>query len=392
MASRIFSLLHSFTSSLTIVTTTPEPTPTLIYPRRTLIRRTMRVVGGAMMHLLARVSINHMGRFPRSGRLIVVGNHNAALEAAMMVVLSPRIVELIATGEIPLDPRYARLIHTYGIIPIQRGQMDRVALNSALDVLKQEGVVGIFPEGGIWESQIKKGRTGVAWLSYMSGAPVLPIGFGGIDGALAAAFKFKRPRLTMNVGELIPAVKIDEARAKKEALQDATDHIMDAIAALIPQEDKDRWNHVRDERFELRLHATGSDGSLLELPPDLRPAQPAMLAKFFHRPLMLDVFVRNLELPAQALQRLDTERDPRALAEATGVVLGYLEKNPHFLSYRFGYEEAAGMHDGLTKLRDLGRWLAERGGALHIVPVRRYKRQDSDAEIVEERVGGVPAL
>lgn len=369
--------------------TLPSPFP---YPRRTFIRRTMRVLGGVLMHMLARVTINNLERFPRSGPLIVVGNHNAALEAAMMVVLSPRIVELIATGEIPLDPRYARLIHTYGIIPIQRGQMDRVALNSALDVLKQNGVVGIFPEGGIWESQIKKGRTGVAWLSYMSGASVLPVGFGGIEGAIAAAFKFKRPHLTMNIGELIPAVKIDEAKAKKEALQDATDHIMNAIAALIPQEDKERWNIIRDERFELRLHATDASGSPLEIPSELVPQEPGMLAKFFHRPLMLDVFVRNLELPVQPLQQLETVRDPRALSEAAGVVLGYLEQNPHFLSYRFGYDEAAGMHDGLTKLRDLGRWLAERSGQLHVVPVRRYKRKNSDEEILEERVGGIPAL
>lgn len=344
------------------------------------------------MHLLARVEINGMERFPRSGPLIVVGNHNAALEAGMMVVLCPRIVELIATGEIPMDPRYARIIHTYGIIPIQRGSMDRVALNAALDVLKQGGVVGIFPEGGIWESQIKKGRTGVAWLSYMSGAPVLPVGFGGVDGALAAAFKFKRPGLSMNIGELIPALKIDESKAKKEALQDATDHIMNAIAALIPEADKQRWNRIQDERFELCLHATDPSGAPLDIPAELHPAQPELLAKFFHRPLMLDVFVRNLNLPAKALQQLDTMRDPRALAEAAQVILGYLEQNPHFLSYRFGYEEAAGMHDGLTKLRDLGRWLAERGGGLHVVPVRRYKRRGSDDEIVEERVGEVPAL
>jgi 1-acyl-sn-glycerol-3-phosphate acyltransferase len=352
----------------------------------------MRIFGGGLMHLLARVQVNNAAGFPRTGPLIVVGNHNAALEAAMMVVLSPRIVELIATGEIPMDPRYARLIHSYGIIPIQRGSMDRVALNAALDVLKQEGVVGIFPEGGIWESQIKKGRTGVAWLSYMSGAPVLPVGFGGVEGALAAAFKFKRPQLTMNVGELIPAVKVDEAKAKKDALQESTDYIMGQIAALIPEEDKKRWNRIRDERFELRLHATDPAGVPLEIPPEMLPAQPGMLAKFFHRPLMLDVFVRNLELPVQPLQQLETVRDPRALAEAAHVILGYLEQNPHFLSYRFGYEEAAGMHDGLTRLRDLGRWLAGRGAALHIIPVRRYKRRDSDVEIVEEQVGGIPAL
>ena len=43
-------------------------------------------------------------------------------------------------------------------------------------------------------------------MSQQAQAPVLPIGFGGIKGALDEMFRLKRPRLSMNVGELIPPV------------------------------------------------------------------------------------------------------------------------------------------------------------------------------------------
>jgi 1-acyl-sn-glycerol-3-phosphate acyltransferase len=292
-----------------------------------------------------------------------------------------------------MDPRYARLISTYGYIPIRRGDMDREALNGALDVLKQGGVVGIFPEGGIWESSAKKGRSGVAWLSYYADAPILPIGFGGVDGAIGGMLKLKRPRLTMNIGHIIPPVRPDaEGKSRKEALQDAANMIMKQIEALIPEADKQRWNRIRDERFELQLRVTAANGTEVHLPDELPLDNGLMLAKFFHRPLLLDVFSRNLKLPVQALQHLDTEHNPKQLADAIQQALNYLETNPHFLSYRFGYDEGSGMRNGLKELHDIARWAETKGYQVHVTPIRRYRRRGSEDEIVENKPGDIPAL
>ncbi|MEO8611609.1 MAG: lysophospholipid acyltransferase family protein [Chloroflexota bacterium] len=363
------------------------------YPRKPILRNTLRFMGRGLMSLLARPSINGLENLPKTGPLILVGNHVAMLEAVMMVLYVPWLIELIGTGEIPMDPRYASIINTYGYIPIRRGDMDREALNAALDVLKQGGVVGIFPEGGIWETTVKKGRTGVAWLSYQSNAPIVPIGFGGVDGAMKAATQFKRPRLVMNIGETIPAVRSDvKGKSRKEVLQDSANMIMTRIEALIPEEDKRRWNRIKDERFELNLNIETADGNPVLLPDELAFTRPDMLAKFFHRPLMLDVFARNLKLPVQALQHLDTEHDGKHIADATQAALGYLDTNPHFLTYRFGYDEGAAMQGGLKQLQAVGLWAAQNGYKLSLTPIRRYRRRGSEDEIVEDRPGGVPVL
>jgi 1-acyl-sn-glycerol-3-phosphate acyltransferase len=368
-------------------------TVSIPYPRKPLLRGTFRLLGRAMMSLLTRTTINGMENLPKEGPLILVGNHVAILEAVMMVLYSPWLIEVVGTGEIPFDPRYAPLINTYGYIPIRRGDVDREALNGALDVLKQGGVVGIFPEGGIWESSMKKGRTGVAWLSYQSQAPIAPIGFGGVEGALANALKLKRPRLVMNIGTVIPPIQQDvPGKSRKEALQDGANLIMQHIEALIPEDDKRRWNRIRDERFELRLTITAPDGKMVDIPDELAFKRPEMLSKFFHRPLLLDVFSRNLNLPVQPLQRLSTERDPKQLGDATQVVLGYLETNPHFLSYRFGYDEAASMKLGLEQLLEIARWAEGQGYQMTITPIRRYRRRGSDEEIMEDQPGNIPAL
>jgi len=363
------------------------------YPRKPILRGTLRLMGRGLMSLLARPTVNGLENLPKSGPLILVGNHVAMLEAVMMVLYVPWLIELIGTGEIPMDPRYAPIINTYGYIPIRRGDMDREALTAALDVLKQGGVVGIFPEGGIWETAIKRGRTGVAWLSYQANAPIVPIGFGGVDGAIKAVTQFKRPRLAMNIGEVIPAVRSDvDGKSRKEALQESANMIMQRIEALIPDEDKRRWNRIKDERFELKLTLQKADGSAVFLPDELPLTRPDMLAKFFHRPLMLDVFARNLKLPVQALQHLGTEHNPKGLADAAQAALGYLDTNPHFLTYRFGYDEGAAMQAGLIQLRDIGRWAEQHGYQLTVQPIRRYRKRGSEAEIVEDQPGNIPSL
>ncbi len=368
-------------------------TLSISYPRKPVLRGVVRLLGRTAMSLLTRTSVTGIENLPKKGPLIMVGNHVAVFEAAMMVLYAPWLIELVGTGEIPLDPRYAPIANTYGYIPIRRGDMDRGALTAALDVLKQGGVVGMFPEGGIWESSVKRGRTGVAWLSYQSDAPIVPVGFGGIDGAIAGIAKLKRPRLVMNIGNVIPPVRIvDDEKSRKAALQEAADMIMGRIEALVPEEDKRRWNRIRDERFELRMELSASDGSVVELPESLAMTRPDMLAKFFHRPLLLDVFSRNLKLPVQPLQQLHTAPQASEIAAAIQAALDYMETNPHFLSYRFGYDEGAAMQTGLRQLQTIARWADEHGYQLSVTPVRRYRRRGSEEEIVEDRPGGVPAL
>jgi 1-acyl-sn-glycerol-3-phosphate acyltransferase len=362
------------------------------YPRRRFLRKSIRFVGRALTGLLTRLTITGRENLPTRGPLIVVGNHVAMLEAALMVLYTPWEIELMAAGEIPLDPRYAPFANTYGYIPVRRGAMDRQAMNQALGVLRQGGVIGMFPEGGIWESAFKRARTGVAWLSYHATAPIVPVGFGGIDGALTAALKFERPRLSMNIGAVMPPIQGQGDKPLKVILEEGARAVMSQVEALVPEEDKRRWNRIQDERFELELSVYRRDGTPVELPDNLTLSRPEMLSKFFHRPLLLDVMSRNLELPVQALQRLDAENDPQRLADAAQVALGYLDQNPHFLSYRFGYEQGSGMKTGLLELRDIGRWAQERGYRLMVTPIRRYRRRGSDEEIVEGKPGSLPPL
>lgn len=355
------------------------PQYAITYPRRVILRFFLRLLGRFLMSVLARPTINGMENLPKSGPLILVGNHVAIIEVLMMALYVPWPIEMIGTGDIPVDPRFAWVVQLWGFIPVTRGSVDRNELKVPLDVIKQNGVIGIFPEGGIWSTTMKRARTGVAWLSYRTNAPVVPIGFGGMRGALQAALAFKRPRLVMNIGETLPPVDVKiEGKSRKQALDDAANTIMSHVEMLIPEAEKQDWQQIQDERFDFSLIIQTDQGET-----EQTVAHAQGLGRFFHTPVILDVMARNMHLPVKPLQQIDRAHDPADIATALAVALSFFDNHPHFLSYRFGYDRAEAMVAGVVELRDLARQLAANGQPIRLKPIRRYHDRTSGTEITE---------
>jgi 1-acyl-sn-glycerol-3-phosphate acyltransferase len=355
------------------------------YPRKVVARTLLRGIARALFALLARVKVTGLENLPKQGPVILAGNHVAMIETILMLAYPPYQVEMVAVGDIPWDKRFAPMINAYGVIPIKRGSMDREGTAMMLDVLKQGGIIGMFPEGGIWETGNKGARTGVAWLSNKANAPVVPIGFGGIAGAIGGIVALKRPIMTMNIGQPIPPIGVDvSGKSRKDALEEGANLVMERIQALIPAEERQQQNIVEAERFDFECIVKTTSGETIT--PEITITQKEALSKFFHRTELLDVLARNLERPVQALQRLDS--DPSQIAAASQEVLKYLiAENPQFLNYRFSYETGAAMQAGITELRDLAQWAAQKGYTLTLKPLRWYRMAGSNEEVVEDKPG-----
>lgn len=356
------------------------------YPRRTLWRRIWRLIVRTLAVLFVNGEIKGRRNFPKEGPVIIVANHTAFLEIAMLIAYAPYQIEFLTTGDIPLEPRFAFWAKLYGYIPVKRGSMDRKAMAKAVGVLEQGGVIGLFPQGGIWETKVTQARTGVAWLSQKGNAPVVPIGFGGTSGSFERAIRFKRPQITMNVGQPIPPTPTQiEGLSRKETLEHSAGEIMNAVYDLIPQWEKDSWQFVAEESYTLEIVFTHNGQPVQPGADAPTVAEAVSVSTFFHRPRLLDAMRRNLELNVGALEHLDTQRDPAAFADALDIVLGYVNHdNPFFLTYRFGNDEGKAMAAGLAQLRDVARWAAGAGYAMNIMPVRRF-RMEGQTETTEQR-------
>jgi hypothetical protein len=230
-------------------------------------------------------------------------------------------------------------------------------------VLRQDGWLGVFPEGGFWEPGKQKAQTGAAWLSYMGVAPVLPIGFGDTRGKMADVFAFKRPSFEMNIGEVLPPVVLNQTRSRKDALQQAADRIMDAVWALVPDEEKCRKeSRPENEVFTFDLQILDSSGGIVPIPADLAIGDGSWISRFAHRPNLIDSIRDYIFLPVQVLKELHRKPPAEEIRAAAHSMLEYVEnKNPQYFNYRYGYEAGAAFHNSFRQLRALMQWVIDHG-------------------------------
>jgi 1-acyl-sn-glycerol-3-phosphate acyltransferase len=362
----------------------PDSQKAIPYPRRRLSRFLIRLFFKVLLSILFKVEISGKENFPKKGPLLVVGNHTGAMEVVLLNGFAPRQIEMLSAADMPAEKITEIIDFLYGSIPLNRGAYDRAALSKALDVLKQDGFLGLFPEGGIWEEGKQKALPGISWLSYRSGAPILPIGFNNTAGAMNDGLKFKRPLLIMNVGQVLPPAKLPQGMAKKTYFQEHAAQIMDAVYSLVPAEEADLDQEITNEWFEMEFYLTDESGETLEIPSNLQIHHAPQLAKFLHRPAILELFIVNLELPVQPLQRLTKKPFLPDLIQSLNLVLNYLaEENPNLLTYRFGIPEGLGMEEGLRELLLILEWCSKNGYQISINAVRHYFSHSEQREIAQ---------
>jgi 1-acyl-sn-glycerol-3-phosphate acyltransferase len=348
----------------------------------------IRAAGRIVLPLAFRLEVEGREHFPERGPLLVVGNHVAVMEAVLMAVMTPWQVEMLASMDVPHERISDWSIRFYGGIHIQRGHFERAALRQALDVLRQGGILGVFPEGGIWAAGGMRPQTGVAWLSYRTQSPVLPIGFSGTMGALGAALKLERPRLRMEVGPVLPPATMKDGMARKASLEAYARRVLEAIKGLVPAGDRMHQAQVEDEHFALEVSVVDEEGAPVAVPAELAITHGEEVALLLHRPGLLKIFRQNLALPVEALEMVDRAHDPQALAVGAASILDYLhEGNPYLLTYRLGPKAAEATETGLRELVALARWAEAQGDTLHLKPIRRYYSPAEGREIVQVEQG-----
>ena len=85
---------------------------------------------------------------PESGRIILAGNHTNYFDCLLVACATKRCVHYLAKDELLKGP-LGIIFKGLGIIPVNRRTKDRAAYLSALETLRDEKMIGIFPEGTI---------------------------------------------------------------------------------------------------------------------------------------------------------------------------------------------------------------------------------------------------
>jgi len=208
------------------------------YPRRQLIRKVLKAGIGMAFGLLTKFDIEGEENIPAKGPLIVVANHFNFIDPLVLIHMAPWPMEFVGGDKMPNAPTSVHFLQRlFGVIPTYRGTGSRGTLYGAESILRQNGVLGIFPEGGSWATVLRPPRPGTAFLAWRTNARILPIGLNGTDGFWEKLRKDRRAHITVNIGKPFgPFNTTNASRPGRDELDEIGNTIMREISSLIPPE------------------------------------------------------------------------------------------------------------------------------------------------------------
>jgi 1-acyl-sn-glycerol-3-phosphate acyltransferase len=216
--------------------------------QRKFARNLLKAASKFAFWLLTDLEIIGEENFPGEGEgpLLMVGNHFSMVDIAAFVRVAPFPAEFIGGAIFVNAPRFlAFLPRMWGYLPVFRGTGSSFALREAEKVLKRKGMLAIFPEGGSHGRTLRPPRPGTAFLANRTGARIIPIGLIGMDEVFENLGKFKRPKITIIVGEPFGPYEVtSKGKERRAELDKIGNEIMRQIAALIPA---DKHGYLSDD-------------------------------------------------------------------------------------------------------------------------------------------------
>lgn len=193
--------------------------------------------------LLWRREVSGLQHLPREGGLILAANHISHLDP---IALADHVLY-----DLGLAPRFlakstlfkgrglvATVMRGAGQIPVHRHSADASkALDAAVEALARGETIVLYPEGTVSRDPEKwpmAGRTGIARLALLSGAPVVPLAQWGsqeiLDSYRSKGFHpFPRRTMRFRLGPPVDLTAFAGEPLSADVLRRATDAVMDAI-------------------------------------------------------------------------------------------------------------------------------------------------------------------
>ena len=114
----------------------------------TMFYKIVRPIALVLIKILFHPKVKGLENIPKTGRIVLAGNHTRFLDPVMLVGIVKRPIHFLAKKEL-FDGGLSFLVKGMGCVPVNRKIHDKNALVSAIDYLNKDLCVGIFPEGTV---------------------------------------------------------------------------------------------------------------------------------------------------------------------------------------------------------------------------------------------------
>lgn len=198
-----------------------------------------RAVLMGLEKLLWRASVEGTERVPATGAVIVSPVHRSNIDTILMALVTRRRLCYLAKDSLWSSAPLGLLVSALGGFPVRRGAGDGEALRQCTEILGSGQSLVVFPEGTRRSGPVVENlHRGAAYLSLRTGAPIVPVGIGGSEGALPKGSR--RPRrvaVHVVIGHpLVPAPRSPGSnRVPRAAVDQLTARLAQELQGLFDQ-------------------------------------------------------------------------------------------------------------------------------------------------------------
>jgi 1-acyl-sn-glycerol-3-phosphate acyltransferase len=160
------------------------------------------------MRIWFHMHVSGAEHIPESGAAIVAPNHKSFWDSFFIGVCTRRHLRFMAKTEL-VQARYGPLLVRLGAFPVRRGETDADALETARTILRQGGLLALFPEGTRIRDPDELGhpRRGAGRLALEAGAPIVPAAIAGSERLFLGPLPKPR-RVQVAFAEPIPVAEL----------------------------------------------------------------------------------------------------------------------------------------------------------------------------------------
>ena len=185
----------------------------------------LKLIYSSILKILYRPKAYGVENIPEEGPVIFVGNHTHAFDPVVVMTHTKRIVHYMAKEEL-FKGIHGKILKEIGLIKVYRTKSNPVAVTEAVEILKQGGTVGIFPEGhrNKTEEDLLKFRHGAVAIAKQANSKIIPF-------AIRGKYKVFRKGLEIEFGKPVDISEME--------IEESNDYIKNEVLKLYRKQEKD---------------------------------------------------------------------------------------------------------------------------------------------------------
>lgn len=179
---------------------------------------------------------------PKEGPILIVGNHKHIMDQCSVIISTKRIVHYMAKKEY-FDSKFAWFFRAGGCISVNREAHDGVAKGEAIDILKNGGAIGLYPEGTRIKTKEKlllDFKYGTVSMADKTDATIIPY-------AITGDYKFRSKNLMIRFGQPFKVLNGDKETAHQKLRQEIENLIKENLKATNRTIEEEKNSHMEEK-------------------------------------------------------------------------------------------------------------------------------------------------